>query len=83
MKNPSKAALVESTNLGESEDLLMEARFILDFLEEAACYAGEAEHAIHETAGLVYILRDIKAKTDKALQIIGAYKEEKKGACQP
>ena len=83
MKNPSKATLAESANLGEAQDLLSEANFIVEFLEEAACCANESEHGIGETSGLIYILGDIRARMEKADQIIDAYKEEKKGACQP
>lgn len=83
MKNPSKSLPVESTNLGEAQDLLSEASFIVEFLEESACCANEAEHGINETSGLIYILGDIRARMEKSNQIIDAYKEEKKGGCQP
>ena len=74
---------VASSNPGEAQDLLMEAGLIIEFLEEMACHSGEAKHAIHETCGLIYILRDVKDRVEKADQIIEAYKAEKKEGCQP
>ena len=82
-KNALAEVAAEPVRIAEAQDLLMEASFIVEFLEEAACCAGESEHAIHETSGLIYILGDIRRRMEKADQIIDAYKAEKKETCQP